>query len=274
MPQRKIGRREFLKLAIAAAGAAGLSHFRILNIGGADVAYAGQCGAEAQDLCNPPSAPDDCTAPPVDPDECKIGGGDPDLCSGQPGDPDLQCPSAGNDTCTTTDPDLCDALAGEADECLMPDDLDSCIPGNPSDPDTCDPNPPVWNMDYQCDPTGGDTCTPPPDPDWCDPWVGWVDECLPALGDRDYNCDDPMTDPDICVVGDPDLCEPAFEPDECNPPQDDVDLPNAVKIASLKTRAGTSPVALVAALLGGIAAAATAIRHRLRHKEPAEEEGE
>jgi hypothetical protein len=274
MSVKPLDRREFLKLALASAAAAGLSHFRILNVGGPGVAYAGQCGAEPQDVCNPPSAPDDCTVPTTDPDECKLlGGFDEDMCSGQPGDPDLACnPPTAADACNPPgDLDLCDTLVNEPDTCLPPDDLDSCTPGDSDDPDEC--NPPTGNLDYACDPVGGDICDPPAgDPDWCDPWVGWVDECT-APGDTDYQCSDPLSEPDFCTAGDPDLCEPAFEPDECQPEPDDMDLPTAVEVASFQGRSGADPAALTLPALGLAAAlGGAAIARRRRGQSPEPEE--
>jgi hypothetical protein len=40
MAKKEIGRREFLKIALGSAAAAGLSHFRFVNLGGAGPALA------------------------------------------------------------------------------------------------------------------------------------------------------------------------------------------------------------------------------------------
>ena len=40
MPRKEIGRREFLRLLAGTAAAAGLSHFRFVNLGGAGPAWA------------------------------------------------------------------------------------------------------------------------------------------------------------------------------------------------------------------------------------------
>jgi hypothetical protein len=141
MVEKRFGRREFLKITIATAAAAGLSHFRILNIGGVDVAFAGLCdnGREDPDVCSETS-PDECN-PPEDPDYCDISlqqdsdqcgePGVPDTCDPTPGDPDI-CRAPGNvDICEPQQTDLCTGPVGGNQE------PDICDPPN-DDPD--DPN--------------------------------------------------------------------------------------------------------------------------------------
>jgi hypothetical protein len=175
MPKRKIGRREFLKLAIASTAAAGLSHFRVLNIGGTDVAL-------AQGPCTPPDEPDVCEA--ADPDECLIPD-DTDFCFQEFGDQDVcniseplyvdQCGEPGGAGTIT---DICEEDPGDPDICYNPGNIDTCTP-----PDT----------DLCVDPGGGggqvpDTCVPPGDPDDPNPvTVGSVgaesaSSILPSLG--------------------------------------------------------------------------------------------
>ena len=270
MSDRELDRREFLKLALATAAAAGLSHFRILNAGGPGVAHAGLCGGpppRVPDYCDPTIPdPDECV-PPTDPDECKPAFGDLDECTA-PGDADYACAVA--DNCVPPDdPDLCSTVPpAHPDVCAPPDDLDSCVPQEPADPDEC--NPPAGNLDYACTP--GDVCDPVAgDPDWCDPWWGHPDECM-APGDTDYQCN--IAGGDTCGVGDPDLCEPAYEPDECLPEPDDADLPTAVGVASFEAQSGVEPGALtlpalgLAAVLGGAAVALRSRRPSPEAEEP------
>jgi hypothetical protein len=90
MEKEKLGRREFLRLLAGTAAAAGLSHFRFLNLGGGDVALANECTEGSPDICVPGSGADICTPPaypdacnagdPYEPDECKPDVGDTDHC--------------------------------------------------------------------------------------------------------------------------------------------------------------------------------------------------
>lgn len=271
MDDKKLGRREFLKLAVATAAAAGLSHFRVLNFGGAGVAHAGSCAGDIEnpDWCKPLIGFTDECVPPTDPDECQPMFNDPDLCSGQPGDPDYACwPFVTPDTCTSlADQDLCDP-GQEPDECQPPDDVDSCSLGYPNDVDQCGA---PGDTDYGCTEAGGDTCSTT-DADLCNPWSAGTDtdECG-ALGDTDYAC--PQLS-DVCGAADPDLCEPAWEPDECLPAVEDADLPSAVEMVSLTARAGASPLARVLSVLGGLAAALVALRRRGRAADQTEEVSE
>jgi hypothetical protein len=148
-------RREFLRFVGAAAGAAGLCHFRFLNIGMA----AGL------------AAPDQVCQPPNEPDLCNPGGGDPDECM-LPDDVDYGCHFPNQDDCLPLqgdpdlcsppfDPDLCEPQIQDPDECWnTPIDQDICSP-DPSNPD-------------QCPEVGGgadqDFCDLILDPDVCDPF--------------------------------------------------------------------------------------------------------
>jgi len=269
MSSRKLDRRTFLKLALATAAGAGLSHFRILNVGGPGVAHAGLCGGPPPrdpDYCAPMTPdPDECI-PPTDPDECKPALGDVDECTA-PDDIDYDCAAA--DTCDpSSDPDICSTVPpAYPDVCAPPNDLDSCVPQEPSDPDECTPS--MGDLDYACTPT--DICSPASgDPDWCDPWWGHPDECT-APGDTDFQCN--IAGDDTCGVANPDLCEPAYEPDECLPP-DDADLPSAVDVISNEEQSETDPGSLALPALGLAAAlggAAIALRRRGQASEPEED---
>jgi hypothetical protein len=129
MADKKLDRREFLKLTFATAAATGLSHFQFLNFGGLDIVYA-QCDpAGNPDVCDPTQGePDVCEPVILDPDVCEPPYDDPDECGTKPGDDDLCTPDPLN-------PDLCPEPAGGPEQ-------DFCDPI--FDPDACDPfdNPP------------------------------------------------------------------------------------------------------------------------------------
>lgn len=154
MPEKRFGRREFLKITIATAAATGLSHFRILNLGGVDVAFAGICdnGREDPDVCSALSL-DECT-PGEDPDYCDVSlqqdldqCGNPgvsDTCDPNPGDPDICMEPGVIDACDPQQTDLCTGVGGVGQE---PDECSPSI-GDPDDPNAVrvgsfDAEPPV-----------------------------------------------------------------------------------------------------------------------------------
>ncbi|HSN74585.1 MAG TPA: twin-arginine translocation signal domain-containing protein [Anaerolineae bacterium] len=148
-------RREFLRFLGAAAGAAGLCHFRFLNVGMA----AGL------------TAPDQGCQPPMEPDLCNPGAGDPDQCI-PPDDVDYGCPAPNQDDCLPLqgDPDLCSPL-WNPDQCEPPyNDPDECW-NTPDDQDICSPDP--LNPDRCPEPGGG------PGQDICEPNLSEPDECDP-----------------------------------------------------------------------------------------------
>ncbi len=183
MEENQIGRRKFIKLTVATAAAAGLSHFRFLNAG-VRRAYADQ------DIdCLPPD-PDICEPHAMNPDSCKPQNGDEDICMSGFHDEDYCSTSA-----SPPEPDVCDPPATpEADyQCRAPG-ADQCIPG--VDPDLCEAAPgdedvciPGADPDYGCGVVSADFCEPATgDPDLCDPLHGERDECDPPDPDP---ADDP-----------------------------------------------------------------------------------
>lgn len=224
MFDKKMDRREFLKVVIASAAAAGLSHFRFLNFGGALPALA-----------------DDCTGP-LDPDICDPSIGEFDVCPDPPlGDGDLCAPVDGTY-------DECVPAVEEADECnWAKGDPDECPDGSGTVDECVSPNPDVCNQGL----AGPDICDPEhDDPDVCrmglppdDP-----DECIRS--DVPDTCD-PAGPPPF----DPDICTPDGMPDICVIPGQDNDATNAVVLRSaqgtsslLTALGGAAVVALGAAL--------------------------
>ena len=217
MTKKEIGRREFLKIVLGSAAAAGLSHFRILNVGGAPSA-GDQCGllrsadgwCIQEDLCTPndPDGRDTCWPQEGDPDVCNteeidvcMPPSDPDQCT-VAGDPDYECATPGADTCGTQNPDLC-WPAHDRDQCLPPEDEDNC---SEASPDECSA---AGDPDYDCG--EGDSCQAQ-DPDLCAPDRS-EDECGTVVGDPDYDCGYIVAD--ACLPeSDPDLCNPTLDPDE------------------------------------------------------------
>lgn len=224
MAKKEIGRREFLKIVLGSAAAAGLSHFRILNVGGAPSggdqcgllqSADGWCGPDG-DLCAPtdpdgrdtcwpqaPLAPDpdvcnteelDVCMPPSDADQCTVAG-----------DPDYECATPAADTCGTQNPDLC-WPEHDPDQCLPPEDEDNC---SAASPDVCGA---PGDPDYDC--SERDSCQTE-DPDLCAPGRSEdQDECGPVVGDPDYDCQAGSAS-DVCIPdSDPDLCSPHYDPDE------------------------------------------------------------
>jgi hypothetical protein len=136
-----------------------------------------------------------------------------------PGDTDYDCTNT--DICVPlSDPDNCSTVPPAFPGwCAPPNDIDSSVPQEQNDPDECKTI--LGDADDACTPSA-DTCNPASgDPDWCDPRWGHPDEC-PAQGDTDDHCNNPGDD--SIGAANPDLCEPAYEPDECLPPEDP-DLP-------------------------------------------------
>ncbi len=218
MFDKKINRREFLKIVVASAAAAGLSHFRFLNFGGALPVLADECeSGQNPDTCNPsigefdicpdPPPGDGDLCAPVDGslDECVPAMGEADECNWGKNDPD-ECPDGSNtdDGCVTPNPDVCDQGFGAPD---------ICDPGN-DDPDVCSIGLP---------PDDPDECIRPDVPDTCDP------------------AGPPPLDPDICT--------PDGMPDICAIPGQDNDTTNAVALRSVR---GTSSLLTT---LGGVAVA-------------------
>jgi hypothetical protein len=244
MKKKTLSRREFLKAVVAGAAAGGLSHFRVLNFGGASVVL----------------ADDDCTDP---------GGTDPDICD-PPENPDTCDPPEEADNCTSDPEDFCRPHLEDPDECSIHNTEDFCIISEEySDRDACltehgDP-------DYQCDPLGGvpDDCLPQDgDPDLCDP-PEEPDECLPP-DDVDYFCPEPGSD--LCGDGDPDLCIPwSGDPDVCDPGSGEADEPTPVTLTSLTGATSVLP-ALGAAVAGlGWAALRSARREEDEEDTPLED---
>jgi hypothetical protein len=247
MPQKRIGRREFLKLAIAAAGAAGLSHFRILNIGGADVAYAqgDNCtndGAMSTDECRPPTNPSD-------PDTCPEGmQNGPDMCDE-----------------LTDSTDACIPALVEPDECIVLVSVDVCKTGS----DVCEAPPP---------PSTSDDCIPGSSPDVCVLAFPGPDEdvCPDAPnGDGDICYANGVSDPDICPPGPPteDSCPPPDGgTDLCQPSVDNPDNPNPVTVSSIDVESASSALPALGGVIAVLGAAALWLRRRLRPEKPEEEE--
>jgi hypothetical protein len=309
MPEDRLKRREFLKVTIAAAAAAGLSHFRILNLGGTGVALAAvcergedpdQCDANSIDWCNPggsgEGAEDICGPDPspggtdMCPDDSP--GGDGDFC-----DPQLQEPDVCAPTVDPPEPDVCNPGYLDPDVCIedTTGDGDLCAPGSP-DPDVCA----AWPLAPD---NGGDECAPPdPEPlDICD-IGGAPDVCEPAAvpphpaepdsclatpgaavgelfpdvciadsdGDRDV-CPDPSTFP-------ADVCSPTYDPDICDPAVEPADEPSPVTVSSFDAQPGVGPAAPALGVLGGVVAALGAavwwVRRRLGAIAPEEPEAE
>ncbi|MBN1966328.1 MAG: hypothetical protein JW910_16890 [Anaerolineae bacterium] len=221
MFDKKINRREFLKVVIASAAAAGLSHFRFLNFGGVLPVQARECeNGEEPDDCVPGGSTDWCIP-------ASSGGGDADICAlGDPMNPDM-CPD--------------DSPGGHADICdpaLQPPEPDECWP-EMNEPDTCAPTATPKDPDICLgDTTGdGDVCIVEQDPDVCilgpETGGGEPDVCLPGALEADVCVPlPPYPDPDICLQPpDSDMCGAAGIPDVCGEgpfvtPPDTCEIPN------------------------------------------------
>ncbi len=242
MSDKKMNRREFLKVVIASAAAAGLSHFRFLNFGGAQTVLADNVGCDIgiPDFCDPgepgnyDTCPDpvstsgsDVCIPPNEPDLCDLGI-DPDIC-----DP------------VNPPPDICDPAAGAPDQCeVPPGGPDTCMKAA-DDPDICPDGGAASGGD-------GDICTltGQPNPDECIPSVGESDKCSPETG------------PDFCRVGgvvvhdtcggelDPDICYENEQNvvDICDPDAGDPDTTNALQLTAFQARSDITTLGAVAAL--------------------------
>lgn len=243
MSNKKMNRREFLKVVIASAAAAGLSHFRFLNFGGP----------------LPVSAMDDCAPSSGISDICEPLEGNADTC------PEPPTYETGQDLCVPNEPnDLADAcfhvLPGgtEMDYCNTPrDETDVCdthtTPGDACDPyngegDLCEWTGEFYEVDV-CDATSTDVCHPgegSQNPDVCpDGPLGDGDICLPEIGETD-----------VCYEqsGGPDLCVPDMAPDICNPSAGNPDQPNPVRVSRLHaTPSPSSPTLGIVAALGAAA---------------------
>lgn len=243
MFNKKMDRREFLKVVVASAAAAGLSHFRFLNFGGAGAVLADNIGCDVgiPDYCNPGEDSDLCPDPnsatssdvcvpeQMQPDECILGS-EADICDPVNPPPDICAPP--------DDPDECEVPPGGPDTCMKePDDPDICPDGGPpvGDGDICNETAPNANPD-ECVPAvnESDGCTASAEPDFCrDPDTGVVmhDLCIPEY------------DTDICSesgVNGIDVCAPPDDPDAD---------PNAVRqLTTVKTRSSTATLGVVAAL--------------------------
>jgi hypothetical protein len=243
MLNRKMDRREFLKVVVASAAAAGLSHFRFLNIGGTlPVSAQDDCAPSSgmSDICEPLEGnADTCPEPP----ELVIG---QDLCvPNEPNDPADACfhvlPSG-------TEPDYCNIPRDETDVCdtHTTPNTDNCNPET-GEGDLCEWTGEAYEVDV-CDATSTDVCHPgagSQNPDVCpDGPLGDGDICMPEIGETD-----------VCYAqgGGPDLCMPEMAPDICNPPTDP-DQPNPVRVSKLRAAPSLiSPALGVVAALGAAA---------------------
>ena len=182
MEDKRLGRREFLKLAIASAAATGLTHFQFLNIAAQEAIPQEICDADecvpgqVPDICQPqPGGSVDVCAPnavPTEPDLCYIAAGVtyPDMCDPGVGDVDVCSPAVSPpDECVSTgDQDFCDGGQDSTDICAAGQDLQ----------DTC-PDPGAQGSE-------GDACLIGyPDPDWCHDGQPDNDICDPAAGEPD-----------------------------------------------------------------------------------------
>jgi hypothetical protein len=255
MPQKRIGRREFLKLTIAAVGAAGLSHFRILNIGGADVAMAqtDECSDTVTDICAVGASPDTCPegADGGGTDSCAPLNGDPDFCEPFDLDEDDECEPPGtipDDVCDSEDGDTCVEFGNDTCECGAADSPDACDPGGSGEPDACTPSGFVGGGDP-------DVCPDPP----------------PGDGDICFTDNLGISEADYCVPpGAEDTCEtnePPQTPDICNPGTDP-DSPNPVTVDSVGVESTSSILPSLGGVVAALGTAALWLRHRLRPEEP------
>ncbi|MEJ5310647.1 MAG: hypothetical protein WHX52_12815 [Anaerolineae bacterium] len=239
MFNRKMNRREFLKVVVASAAAVGLSHFRFLNFGGVGTVLADNIGCDIgipdfcnppqdADLCSPTSSSDVCVPEQGESDEC-IPMSEADICDPVNPPPDICAPP--------DDPDVCEVPPGGPDTCMKaPDDPDICPDGGPpvGDGDICNETAPNANPD-ECVPAvnESDSCSVSAEPDFCrNPETGVVmhDICNPPY------------DSDICVENGQnvvDICDPAAG-DEDQPP-------NVTRITSLRAHPATAALGVVAA---------------------------
>jgi hypothetical protein len=165
--ENKLGRREFLKLTLASAAAAGLSHFQFLNVAASGGSPLDHCDGIASDVCDPQNnnpdykctfGSDECRPDQGDPDLCAPGFGEPDECIEPLGDPDYRCPGPGQD--------FCEPQAGDPDLCNPPEEPDECEPMGSDPYDECDP---YQNDDDMCVNFPADECQSLPEPDYPGP---------------------------------------------------------------------------------------------------------
>jgi hypothetical protein len=241
MDEKKLNRREFLKAALAAAAAVGLSHFRFLNLGGVNPVLADVCDSLA-DYCNPmedldicpdlnPNSADVCIPEMAEPDECMTGQ-DPDICAPMETEPDICAPPE--------IPDICEVPPAEPDTCVPQGNPDICPDGGPpsGDGDICNETGPQADPD-ECIPAVGesDGCTVSAEPDFCrDPGSGEVAHDI---------CDPDHGDPDICME------EGRNVEDVCDPVGGDPDRdPNAIGLTSFAASSALPALGAAAAALG------------------------
>ena len=276
MKKKNLSRREFLKAVVAGAAAGGLSHFRVLNFGGAEEVLADNYGCDigVADYCNPGEDEDVCPDPnqATGSDICAIDLGEPDVCAPEEGAVDICDP-----TTEPPEPDECGAV-GDLDTCGWENAPDVCGEG-PAVPDTCD----TFNNNPDVCPDGpggdGDICNetaPNASPDECVPALGEPDECY-NTADPDF-CRNPETGQvgtDICDPdhGDPDLCaEPGGNAqDICDPGNDNPDDPNPVTLTSLTGATSVLPALGAAAAGLGWAALRSARREEDEKDTPLED---
>ncbi|MBN1872640.1 MAG: hypothetical protein JXA33_00280 [Anaerolineae bacterium] len=281
MSDKQLNRREFLKLVVAGAAAAGLSHFRFLNFDGVQPVLADrECepgSGEVPDQCIPLDGNVDWCVPDTaaggaDPDYCQPTGDgtDPDMCPDTSGSepPDICSLAADPDYCNPEklEADTCDAVHGEPDICIgdSEGDGDLCIPAA-READVCIlPTEPEDTAESdECDPLAAE-----PVPDVCLPGTDQTDVCNPAMGESDVCGVTPTYDPDICIgdssgdgdfcfndgtISDPDICAPPEESDQCDPTMpEDPDEPNSVKFRDINSFAstGVTTFGVAAAILG------------------------
>jgi hypothetical protein len=253
MFSKKMDRREFLKIVMASAAAAGLSHFRFLNFGGVLPVLADGCGHPAGildtcndmmvDYCNPGEDYDVCPDP-------NGGASSSDVCVPEQGEMDECAPPSEPDICDPADsePDICDPAAGLPDQCEVP----------PGGPDTCFPQPPST---ADICPDGGETAGGDGDicsvtgendnPDECIPAVNEPDLCSTDTGtDFCRNPDSGIVEPDNCDP-DPDICYEGGQNvvDICDPDNGDPDTdPNVLQLTNFNARSDMTTLGAVAAL--------------------------
>ncbi len=246
MFDKKMDRREFLKVVIASAAAAGLSHFRFLNFGATGTVLADNVGCDVAipDYCNPGEDSDICPDPnkATSSDVCIPEMGELDECTTGPVfDPDIcNMTNIPPDTCLPEgDPDECEIPPGGPDTCFPqpPSTADICPDGPQGDGDICNETAPNANAD-ECIPAvhESDSCSASAEPDFCR---------LPG-GQVVHDICSPPQDPDICLEGGRNV------EDICDLGAGDPDSTNALQLTAFNARSGVTPVGVVAAL--GVAA--------------------
>jgi hypothetical protein len=253
MFDKKMNRREFLKMVIASAAAAGGALPVLADGCGHPAGIPDTCNEMLVDYCNPGEDTDICPDP-------NGGASSSDVCVPQLGEPD-EC-----DPAVEYDPDLCDPIIPAEDICASPSGPDvacqqAMVPDvcgeGPLVPDTCDKT--VGNPDVCPDsgppPGDGDICIltgPNNNADECIPAVNEPDLCSADTGtDFCRNPDSGIVEPDICSDPDPDICYENGQNvvDVCEPPSGDPDAdPNVLQLTTFKARSGIATMGAVAAL--------------------------